>query len=219
MNLNNFFKQLIAKSQTTLFTAHDGAHSVFDDTQGMLTGLLFMTLGVLFFKSASLLTGGVMGLALVMNYWTDLPLGWAFTLINLPFYVLSYFRMGKVFTLKSVIAVSLLSVLMSIVPDFLLIEQINPYFAAIMGGLLVGVGLIQIFRHRASTGGFNVLVLYLQSLKGWNAGLAQMLLDFCVIGLSIFSGSADIVIASFLGAFAVNFTISINHRPGRYISF
>lgn len=215
----NYFKLLFSKSKSTLFAANDGAHSIFDDTQGMLTGLLFMALGVVFFKSASLLTGGVMGLALVANYWTDLPLGWAFMLINIPFYVLSYYRMGKIFTIKSIISVSLLSLLMSIVPDFIAIADINPYFAALAGGLMVGVGLIQIFRHRASTGGFNVLVLYLQSLKGWNAGLVQMLLDFCVIGLSVFSGSSDIVIASFLGAFAVNFTISVNHRPGRYISF
>ncbi len=215
----NYFKLLISKSRNTLFVPHDGAHSVFDDAQGMLTGLFFMALGVLLFQSAGLFTGGVMGLALVFHYWTDWPLGWVFTAINLPFYLLSYFRMGKVFTLKSIVAVSLLSLLMDNMPAFLVIERINPYFAALMGGLLIGVGLIQIFRHRASTGGFNVLVLYLQSKKGWNAGLVQMLLDVCVIGLSIFSGSADIVIASVVGAIAVNFTISVNHRPGRYISF
>lgn len=210
---------LISKSKTTLFEPHDGIHSIFDDVQGMTTGLFFMALGVLLFKSAGLLSGGVMGLALVVHYWAGVPLWLSFMLINLPFYVLSYFRMGKVFTLKSVIAVSLLSLLIFVMPHYLQITYIHPYFAGIVGGLLVGVGLIQIFRHRASTGGFNVLVLYLQSRNGWNAGLTQMVLDFGVIGLSIFSGSSDIVVASFLGALSLNFTISVNHRPGRYISF
>ncbi len=213
------FKLIISKSHTALFEPRDSNHSIFDDFQGMLTGLLFMALGVLFFKSASLFTGGVMGLSLIIHYWSDTPLGLIFALINIPFYVLSYFRLGKLFTIKSLIAVSILSLMITVIPDYLLIQHINPYFAAVMGGLLVGVGLIQLFRHHASTGGFNVLVLYLQSLKGWNVGLVQMALDFSVIGLSVFSGSADIVIASFLGAFAVNFTISVNHRPGRYISF
>lgn len=215
----NHLKILLSKSQHTLLSPKDGIHSLLDDMQGLVTGVIMMALGIIFFQAAELYTGGVTGLALVVHYWSGMPLGSILMLVNIPFYIMAFYRFGKVFTLKTLLAVSLLSLFISIIPEFLVIKEINPYFAAIMGGLLVGTGLIQLFRHRSSTGGFNVLVLYLQDKRGWNAGLVQMALDFAVISLSIFSGSSNIVIASFLGAAVMNLTISINHRPGRYISF
>lgn len=212
-------KTLISRSQQTLLNPKNGIHSLADDAQGMLTGTLMMSLGIVLFKTAALYSGGVAGLGLLLHYISDLPLGWALMLINIPFYIMAYYRFGSVFTLKSLLAVSLLSLFISIIPLGFIIHSINPYFAATIGGLLVGTGLIQLFRHRSSTGGFNVLVLHLQDKRGWNAGLSQLVLDFCVISMSVLSGELNIVIASFLGAAVMNLTISINHRPGRYISF
>ncbi len=211
--------KLLSQLRYHLFTPKDSKHSFIDDAQGLLTGILFVSLGVILFKSAGLYAGGTVGLSLAIHYWTGFSLGWAMMLINIPFYILAYFRFGKYFVFKTILSVTLLSLFTSIIPRFISIEQTNPYFAAIMGGLLIGVGLLQLFRHHSSTGGFNILVLYLQDLRGWNAGLTQMVLDFIVIALAIFSGSASIVIASFLGAAVINLSISINHRPGRYISF
>lgn len=215
----NYLKLLLSKSQHSLLTPKDGAHSLLDDTQGLVTGVIMMALGIIFFQSASLYTGGVTGLALVVHYWSGTPLGWVLMLINIPFYIIAYFHFGKSFTIKSLVAITLLSIFVSIMEEVISIQSINTYFAAIMGGLLIGIGLIFLFRHRSSTGGFNVLVLYLQDKRKWNAGLVQMVLDFGVISLSIFSGSSHIIIASFLGAAVMNLTISVNHRPGRYISF
>lgn len=211
----NYFKILLSKS----LEPGENNHSLLDDVQGLFTGVLMMSLGIVIFKEAGLYTGGATGLTLALYYYTNLPFGWLMMLVNIPFYLLAYFYFGKKFVLNSIVSVSLLAVFVSIIPKFFVIESINPYFAAVTGGLLVGVGLIQLFRHRSSTGGFNILVLYLQKLRGWNAGLIQMVLDFSVIALAVFSGSSDIVIASFLGAAVLNLAITINHRPGRYISF
>ncbi len=215
----NYINLLLSKSQHTFLSPKDGAHSLLDDLQGVITGTLIISLGVVFFHAANLYTGGVTGVALALSYWLQLPVSGLLMLVNLPFYVIAYFRFGKHFVFKSLLAVTLMAVMISWMEKTLAIQTINPYFAAAMGGLLVGVGMIFLFRHRSSTGGFNVLVLYLQDKKQWNAGLVQMLLDFCVISFSVLSGSGNIVLASFLGAAVMNLTISINHRPGRYISF
>lgn len=215
----NALKVLLAKSHNHLLKPKADSHSLLDDIQGLFTGILMMSLGVLLFKSAGLYTGGTTGLALAVYYYTDMPFGYLLMLINVPFYILAFFKFGKKFVFKTLISIGLLSLFISLMPNLIVIEHTNPYFAAVMGGLLVGVGLIQLFRHRSSTGGFNILVLYIQDLKGWNAGLIQMVLDFSVIALALFSGSSNIVIASFLGAAVLNLAISINHRPGRYISF
>ena len=78
--------------------------------------------------------------------------------------------------------------------------------------------MLILFRHRASLGGFNVLVLYLQERFGWRAGRIQMALD-CTIVLCAFALTDWQHIAlSVLGAVAVNQTLATNHRSGRYIA-
>ena len=80
----------------------------------------------------------------------------------------------------------LLSVYSEWLPSLIHIGEINPYFAAVMGGLLAGTGLLMLIRHRASLGGLRVLALYLQQTRGWRAGTVQMAADCVIVGLSIF---------------------------------
>ena len=84
-------------------------HSAFDDAQALLTGVLFVAIGLALFRQAGLLTGGTAGIAFVLHYATGTPFGLAFFLINLPFYALAWRRMGARFTLKTFAAVTLLA--------------------------------------------------------------------------------------------------------------
>jgi hypothetical protein len=98
------------------------------------------------------------------------------------------------------------------------LQQVHPLFAALGGGLLAGAGFLILFRHQASLGGLNVLVLWLQEHRGWRAGKVQMGIDLpsCWpprpgwmlrrLGLSV------------LGAVALNFALAVNHKPGRYVA-
>lgn len=47
--------------------------------------------------------------------------------------------------------------------------HLSPVLAAVVGGLLCGTGMLILFRHRASLGGLDTLVLYLQERLGWRA--------------------------------------------------
>ena len=60
-------------------------HSVFEDVQGLLVGRLFVALAVLMFQQALLLTGGTTGLAFLLHYALEWPLGWLMFAVNLPF--------------------------------------------------------------------------------------------------------------------------------------
>ncbi len=128
-------------------------HSAFDDAQGLLTGTLFVALALVLFRHAGLVTGGTAGLAFIVHYALGLPFGLAFFAINLPFYALAWKRMGPRFTLKTFAAVALLSGLAEAVPRWVVLQSVQPLFAALGGGLLMGAGLLILFRHRASLGG------------------------------------------------------------------
>lgn len=193
-------------------------HRPHEDVQALMIGTLFVALGVVLFRHAGLLTGGTAGLAFLLHY----ALGWnfslTFVLINLPFYGLAWWRMGPMFTLKTVATVLLLAGFVQWLPQWISIDTLATPFAAVIGGLLTGTGMLMLFRHRASLGGFNVLVLWLQERFGWRAGKVQMALD-CSIVLTAFAVMDGPRIAwSVLGAVVMNMTLAINHRSGRYLS-
>ena len=156
-------------------------HSAVDDAQGLFTGTLVVSLALLLLRQAGLVTGGTAGAALVAHYALGLPFGLAFFIFNLPFYWLAWKRMGPAFTLKTLVAVALLSGLSDGLPRMLTLQAIEPLFAAVGGGLLAGVGLLILFRHRASLGGLNVLVLWLQERFGWRAGHVQLAIDLAIL--------------------------------------
>ncbi|MBK7616400.1 MAG: YitT family protein [Vitreoscilla sp.] len=194
-------------------------HSLFDDAQALVTGTLFVGLGLLLFRQAGLVTGGTVGIAFLAHYATGWPFGALLFVVNLPFYALAWRRMGARFTLKTLAAVTLLSFLSEAMPHWLALQSVAPWFAAIGGGLLVGAGFIILFRHRASLGGLNVLVLWLQERFGWRAGAVQMGID----GLILLSAwpwiDAPRLALSVLAAAAMNFALAVNHKPGRYMAF
>ena len=194
-------------------------HSLFDDAQALVTGTLFVGLGLLLFRQAGLVTGGTVGIAFLAHYATGWPFGALLFVVNLPFYALAWRRMGARFTLKTLAAVTLLSFMSEAMPHWLALQSVAPWFAAIGGGLLVGAGFIILFRHRASLGGLNVLVLWLQERFGWRAGVVQMGID----GLILLSAwpwiDAPRLALSVLAAAAMNFALAVNHKPGRYMAF
>ena len=187
-----------------------------DDFQGVLTGTLFAALGIHLLQHASLVAGGTVGVALVLHYLSGLDAGLSLFLVNLPFYALAWLRLGPVFTFKTMGAVALLAMASWWLPQGIAVQQVSGPLAAVLGGLLCGVGMLMLFRHGASLGGFNVLVLYLQDRLGWPAGRVQMALDAVVVlGGGLLVGDLRTLALSVLAVVAVNLALVFNHKPAR----
>ncbi|GIZ51637.1 membrane protein [Noviherbaspirillum aridicola] len=193
-------------------------HSAFEDAQALVTGTLLVSLGVAFLGKAGLITGGTAGIAFLLHYLTGISFGKLFFAINIPFYVLAVRKMGWKFTLKTFCAVALLSASTELLPMVLHLDELNTIYGSVMGGLLCGVGLLVLFRHRASLGGINVLVLWLQERFGIRAGVVQLALDAAILLCAIPLISLPAVFISLLGAAMLNMILAINHRPGRYMA-
>ena len=138
--------------------------------QGILTGALMVTIGLSILAHLGFVTGGTAGLALIVSYATGWNVGIVFFLINLPFYGLAITRLGWAFTIKTFLAVACLSVLTALQPEYFTLGAVNPLVGAVLGGVLIGYGLLALYRHRASLGGVGILAIYLQDRLGWKAG-------------------------------------------------
>jgi hypothetical protein len=90
-------------------------HRTYEDIQALLTGTLFVALGISMFGYTGLLTGGTAGVAFLLHYATGWNFGLLFFAVNVPFYGLAWKRMGKAFTVKTFIAVGLLALLPAVV--------------------------------------------------------------------------------------------------------
>ena len=166
-------------------------HKPYEDVMAMLLGTLFVALGVTFYTHAVLLTGSTAGMALLLNYLTGWGFGIWFFAINLPFYYLAIKRMGWSFTLRTFVAIGLVSLFSELTQGWVEFAAVPSLYAALMGGALMGIGMLMLFRHRTSLGGINILALYLQEKHGLRAGYVQLGIDGLIIAL--------------------------NHKPGRYI--
>ncbi|MFC9773675.1 MULTISPECIES: YitT family protein [unclassified Pseudarthrobacter] len=192
-------------------------HSVVEDVLGILTGMFAASLGLFLLKSSEAVTGGTAGLALLLSYTVPLPFGVIFTAVNLPFFGLAIWKKGWNFALRTGAAIALVSVMASLHPWAFGSLDLDPAYGVAAGNLLAGVGLLILFRHQSSLGGFNILALLLQDKLKWRAGYVQMALDVAIVLAALALVSPLMVLLSAAGATLLNLILALNHRPGRYL--
>lgn len=192
-------------------------HGLHEDALALVLGTLLVALGTVIYAKAVLLVGGMAGLALLMQYTTGLDFWLGFSLINLPFYYLGLKRMGWRFTLRTFVAVTLVSLFSRLTADWIDFSRLEPIYAAVMAGTLCGTGLLMLFRHRTGLGGVNILAMFLQDNWGVRAGYFQLAVDLSILGAAVFVLSPDRIALSVVSAVILNLIIAVNHRPGRYL--
>ncbi|MEG3613680.1 YitT family protein [Isoptericola haloaureus] len=194
-------------------------HTPFEDALGILTGTFVVSLGLFLLESVSAVTGGTAGLSLLVSYVAPLPFAVLFAAVNLPFFLLAITKKGWSFTLRTGAAIALVSGFSVLHPAVFGTVDLPPLYGVLAGNALAGVGLLILFRHRSSLGGFNIVALIAQERLGWRAGYVQMALDTTVVLAAFAVVPATTVLLSALGAVLLNLVLAMNHRPGRYTGY
>lgn len=192
-------------------------HSLLEDALALPIGAFLLSWGMFLLQSIDGVTGGLAGVAFLGSYVSGWSVGLVYFLVNVPFYYLAVRRMGWRFTVKTLIAVGLISIMVELHPLFIDVSGLDSMYAAIFAGLAIGTGMLVLFRHGASAGGFGILAQYLQATRGWRAGYVQGALDVLVVSASLALVAPYILLCSIVGAVLLNAVIAINHRPGRYL--
>jgi uncharacterized membrane-anchored protein YitT (DUF2179 family) len=192
-------------------------HSRSEDVAAVVTGALLASFGLYLLESGGAVTGGTPGLGLLLAEVTPVPFALAYAAVNVPFVLLAVLRRGWRFTLRSATAVALLAGFSSVHPLALPLDRVEPVYAVLLGNLLAGVGLVVLFRHGSSLGGFAVIALECQDRLGWRAGYVQLACDAVVLLLSVLVISPLVLLLSVAGAVVLNAVLAVNHRPGRYL--
>ncbi|MBC7138691.1 MAG: YitT family protein [Defluviimonas sp.] len=193
-------------------------HSLIEDAQGLLYGAGMAAFGIVILTHLGMITGQTAGLAVLISYATGWGFAPVFFAVNLPFYWLGYRRMGLPFTVKTFIAVAMLSGMVAVLPRWLSFAELNPWLGAVLFGFVTGSALLALFRHGASLGGVGIVALYLQDRTGFRAGWTQLIFDACLFAAALLIRDPATVAWSALGALVVNLVIALNHRRDWYVA-
>ncbi|MDH6208337.1 YitT family protein [Aurantimicrobium minutum] len=192
------------------------SHSLLDDIVGITASSLLAAIGIFLMDSGHVVTGGIAGLALLISYATPFSFSVVWIVASLPFLPLAVWKKGWNFTLRSLVAIVMVSLFAQLTTANLGHLSIDPLFGAVAGNVVASIGVLGLFRHRSSLGGFNVVALIAQEQYHWRAGYVQLVIDLAIVAGAFFVASPVIVLYSAVGAFVFNFILALNHREGRY---
>lgn len=135
-----------------------------------------------------LLSGGVSGIALIIQYITNFPSGYAIFLLNIPIFIIGLKKMDKDFIIFSLIGMIFFSsflVLTRGISEKLIVNDI--LLSTIYAGVLNGIGGGIVFRNRASLGGTDIIAVVLKRAYGIKISTLSMIINTLVvmIGLTI----------------------------------
>lgn len=152
----------------------------------VISSLLFGIAMNFFLIPGNIFSSGVPGLAQIINYYAKqtalanlFTTGNLYLLLNVPLIILSYFKLGRQFTIMTLIVVFLSSVSTNIFPLTYVSE--NPLVNAIIGGTFSGLGAGLTIKYGMSGGGFDILSIYLAKTFGINVGPMTLVVNSVIV--------------------------------------
>lgn len=119
----------------------------------IVLGAGIMAFGVASFMLPNQLsTGGFSGVATIVYYLLKLPMGTTILVLNIPFFILAVYKIGKRFLFRTLLGAIVFSVFIDIFDKFPALTT-DRFLACIYGGIFMGLGTAIILKAKASTGG------------------------------------------------------------------
>ena len=172
----------------------------------LLVGILIYDIGThAFVEPAQVAPGGAIGVALLVNHLTNLPIGMMTMATNIPLLILAWFYLSRRFAVTTAVTTALSSLVLDV-----LVAPICPvytgdrFLCSLYGGVVIGVGMALIFLAGTTTGGSDILGYLLQKKRPqMSIGRALLLVDGIVLVVSIFVfGNIDAALFGLVTLFA-----------------
>ncbi|BFH64234.1 YitT family protein [Paenibacillus azoreducens] len=180
----------------------------------VILGAAFIACGFnLFLVPHQLLSGGVSGLSMLVNYFTRMDLSILYFAFNVPILVAGWFQLGKRFIVLSIVSVVATTWFIAIVPVHALSS--DTLLASVFGGVLVGIGAGISFRAGGSSGGFDIVGSIVTRYRDFPVGNVLVAMNGLVIlAAGYLQQDWNLALASMISIFVsgkvVNF-IHISH--------
>ena len=172
----------------------------------LVVGILIYDIGThAFVEPAQVAPGGAIGVALLINHLTDLPIGMLTMATNIPLLILAWFYLSRRFAVTTAVTTALSSAVLDLaVAPVCPVYVGDRFLCSLYGGVVIGVGMALIFLAGTTTGGSDILGYLLQKKRPqMSIGRALLLVDGVVLVISIFVfGNVDAALFGLITLFA-----------------
>lgn len=179
---------------------------VIHDSFFILIGILAASFGLNGFLLPNMfIDGGVMGISLIVAELTTIPLSILIVAINLPFLIMGFSTIGKQFALRSILAISLLALVVHFV-SFPVVTD-DKLLIAIFGGFFLGMGIGLAMRGGAVIDGTEVLAVFVSRKAAVTIGDVIMLFNILIFGVAAYVFSIETALYAMLTYLSASKTV------------
>jgi len=132
-----------------------------------------------------LLSGGISGIAMILYFLFNWPIGLLITILNLPLLYAAYRLMSKEFLIVTLYGLLMYTITID-ATSFLASWNVvdDTMLAAIYGGVLSGIGSGLIFRVNGSTGGLDIVAAIMKKYLSLNMGGVNFAINCVIMSIS-----------------------------------
>lgn len=165
----------------------------------------------LLLQPAKLYTSGVTGasqlIVNLLNQFANMntPVYLWYVLLNLPLIILAWLKLGKKFTILSIISVASASLFILVIPLYPITK--DPLLSAVFGGILSGAGIGLCFRYGFSTGGTDIIALIVQRSTGQSVGQVSFAINAVIITIAGFAFGWELALYTIISIYITNMVI------------
>lgn len=154
-------------------------------SMAIVNGILQAIALNLFWRPGHIYASGVTGLGQIIVTLTEnisgiiLPMGIVLYCLNVPLFVLAWFKISKKFTIFTMFSVFMTSFFIEIIPVTTLSD--DPIICAIFGGAACGLGIGLALKGGLSSGGLDIVSMTIRKATGKNVGSINIIFNACII--------------------------------------
>ena len=161
-----------------------GAISLTDGVFVVL-GLILYSVGLTgFLLPNKIVTGGLAGISMLINYSSGIPIWISVLVINSVLLIFAWFILGRKFVLNTVFGAFGLTLVIGIAEKYIthpLLPNADPLMASIVGAICCGTGLGLVYSRNVTTGGTDIVSSIIIKYKYISMGRGLMYIDLIVI--------------------------------------
>ncbi|MDD4601535.1 MAG: YitT family protein [Negativicutes bacterium] len=152
---------------------------------GVLLGVVLEAIALnMFLIPNKIAAGGVSGLATVLYYLFNWPVGVIMLLFNIPLFIIGIKILGARYGIHTLFGAAALSIAIDVTAPYTPVLTNDFLLSSLYGGVLGGIGAGLVFRFKGNTAGTALAAAIINKVYGISVGQALLLTDFFVIAFA-----------------------------------
>lgn len=149
----------------------------------ILLGSALMAAAIsLFLVPAKILTGGTPGMAMIIYFLSDISMGVAMLLVNIPLLIAGFHFVDLGFAIRSIITMIITAVLVDVMAAYVPFPELHSLLlSTLYGGILAGIGIALVLKAQASAGGTSIVARILAQYTRIRPAQTVLFMDMIIL--------------------------------------